>query len=144
MQKRFDHLKTIMHLVSSSSTSFQTTELCVKRALPTIPLLLLKGIFCTIHSLYTRRQYKQLKTELHGIIKEQKRLLELIREQTITNLNLTDTQKQLMSPLEDFNLVTPARVLVTLKGSGARQNLRCRPTGTVSTTVSHFAVRSTA
>ena len=116
MQSRFAHLKTIMPLVSSSPTSFQTSELRVKRALPALPLLLLKGIFGTIHGLYTRRQYKQLKTELHGVIKEQKRLIELIREQTISNLNLTDTQQHLMKLLGDFNLVTPARILATVKG----------------------------
>ena len=56
------------------------------------------------------------KTKLHGVIKEQKRLIELIREQTISNLNLTDSQHQLMKLLEDFNLVTPARILAVVKG----------------------------
>ena len=118
LQDRFDHLKTIMPLVSPpSSTSFQTTELRVKRYIPlAVPMMLLKGVFGTIHGLYTRRQYDQLKKELHGVIREQKRLIELIREQAVASLNLTNTQKDLIRLFEEFSLMTPARTIVTLRG----------------------------
>ena len=108
---RFEHIKSIMPFVASSS-SLQNPHGRTKRF---IPLLLLKGVFGTIHGLYSRNQYKQLKKELQGVIREQQRLLEMIREQAKTDADLSAFQDQLVRAFEDFSLMTPLRTVVTLR-----------------------------
>ena len=84
LQNRLNTLLEIMPITSTASLNqFQyTTDVRFRRSPLSIPLFLAKGVFGTFMGLYNRRQQKQLQKEMQNTLKEQKRLVAILRSYT--------------------------------------------------------------
>ena len=81
LQNRLKNLLEIMPITSTASLNqFQyTTDVRFRHSPLAIPLFLAKGVFGTFMGLYNRRQQKQLQKEMQNTLKEQKRLVAILR-----------------------------------------------------------------
>ena len=114
LSDRLKHVQTIMPFVAPpSSSSSQFPRGRVKRMI-WAPLLA-KAIFGTIHGLYSHRQYRRLRQDLNGVIREQGRTVDVVRNNVVNIEYLKGIQDELVDVLSQVTVITASRMIVLLQ-----------------------------
>ena len=113
---KLDSLTDLLPTVAPSSTdNYEAEHLRRKRFAPFMLPLLVKGVFGTIHGLYTRRKYGVLRKELNGVIRKQNRLITSNREQDEA-IDMIQTQAaQVQAFMGNLTVFAPLRITAKLR-----------------------------
>ena len=117
MENRLRNLTDLMPTVSSSKSSSHETETMDfrrKRFAPFLGSLVMKGVFGTIHGLYTQSKYRALKKELNTVIQDQKRIIAAARNQEDTTNMLKGEAEQLRGFMGNLTVFAPVRIITKL------------------------------
>jgi len=116
--EKLKNLTDLMPTVSAVSTETYDTELVHlrhRRFAPFLAPLIMRGVFGTIHGLYTKSKYDKLKTELNTVIKTQHRLVASSREHdTAINCIINDTA-QVRNFMGNLTVFAPALIISKLR-----------------------------
>jgi len=115
---RLANLTALMpSITTAKSNSFDTETMHFrkKRFAPFLTSLVMKGVFGTIHGLYTQSKYRTLKKELNTVIVEQKRLIAASRGQDEAIAALRTESEQLHSFMSNLTIFAPMRIITRLR-----------------------------